>query len=199
MRLGIYGGAFSPVHNAHVDMARAFAEQYLLDKLLIIPTGIAPHKSIDDFVDAESRLLMCRLAFEDIDVAEVSDIEIRREGKSYTVLTLKELSAPDTEIFMLLGSDKVPTLGKWFLADEIFRLCTVVYVERGNTENVATAVAEYISKFGAKIEKLEISVDEISSEEIRKAVSIGKKISGYVPDKVESFIKKKRLYLNKNE
>lgn len=200
MRLGIYGGAFSPVHKAHVDMAGAFVEGYSLDKLLIIPTGNAPHKQIESDVDPISRLEMCRLAFAGIAHTEVSDVEIRREGKSYTFLTLRELVDDDTEIFMLCGSDKIPTLEHWYCIEKIFELCTFVYVRRSgiDMDSVEAKIKEYITKFGAKIERLDACVDTMSSQDVRDAVAKGKSISELVPHNVEIFIKENKLYLNQN-
>ena len=199
MRLGIYGGAFSPVHKAHVDMAKAFAESYALDKLLIIPTGEAPHKHISEEVGAEDRLEMCKLAFKEIENAEISDIEIRREGKSYTVITLRELADADTEIFFLCGSDKIPTLEHWYCIDEIFRLCTIVYVKRsGENKNEGGKVEEYRAKYGAKIDRLDACIKKISSKDIRRCIESGESISELVPSSVETFIREKGLYLNKN-
>ena len=196
MRLGIYGGAFSPVHKAHVEMAKAFVESYSLDKLLIIPTGEAPHKRIGTDVDPDCRLEMCRLAFEEIKNTEVSDMEIRREGKSYTVLTLRELANNDTDIFMLCGSDKIPTLEYWYCIEEIFRLCTLVCVRRAETDgdDIEAKITEYTTRYGAKIEMLNASVGSMSSKNVRDAVAKGESISGLVPHSVEIFIKENGLY-----
>ncbi len=201
MRLGIYGGAFSPVHKSHVDIAKAFADKFSLDKLLIIPTGKAPHKDFNDGVEAGDRLEMCKLAFEGIPFAEVSDMEIRREGNSYTVLTLRELAtAFDADLYMLVGSDKIRGLGRWFGADEIFKLCTIVYAPRkGNSDDIDSCLTEYTSRFGATIKKLDADVDGLSSERIREAISKGEDVSDKLPSKVVAFIKEKGLYLNKNE
>ena len=200
MRLGIYGGAFSPVHNAHVEIARAFALQYDLDKLLIIPAGIAPHKHLEYDASAHQRLEMCRKAFEGIPNAEVSDIEICREGKSYTAVTVRELSKLTDELYMLVGSDKIPTLEKWYCADEIFDKCTIVCAYRkGESANTEGKISEYKVKYGAKIEILEIIPDDISSEKIRKLISEGKIVSEFIPPEVDQYIKENGLYLNKNE
>lgn len=200
MRLGIYGGAFSPVHNAHVDMAKAFIKSYSLDKLLIIPSGKSPHKNTEADVDSVKRLEMCRLAFNGIPNTEISEIEIRREGKSYTAITLKELYDADTDIFMLCGSDKIPTLDHWYCIEEIFKLCTIVCVNRIGTDDVEVKekIEEYRSKYSAKIEILDVSVEDVSSKDIRDAISNGYNISTYVPHDVEKFIKENGLYLNKN-
>ena len=102
MRLGIYGGTFSPPHKGHVEAAEAFSREMKLDKLLIIPTFVPPHKTTADDATPEQRLEMCRLAFSHIKNAEISDMEIKRGGTSYTYLTLEELSSRDVELFCKL-------------------------------------------------------------------------------------------------
>ena len=105
MKLGIYGGTFSPVHTAHIRAAEAFLTQCELDKLLIIPAGIPPHKVVKGNITFEQRLQMCFLAFSDLPKTEISDIELNRDGKSYTVMTVRELEGEHIELFLLCGTD----------------------------------------------------------------------------------------------
>ena len=109
LRVGIYGGTFAPIHNGHVAAAKAFMEQMKLDYLFIIPTYLPPHKQIDRSDDPTFRLKMCELAFEGVDGVVISDVEIRRGGKSYTYDTLKELSREGTRLFLMCGTDMVLT------------------------------------------------------------------------------------------
>ena len=127
-RVGIYGGTFAPPHVGHVEAARAFMKQMRLDYLYVIPTAIPPHKTTDFDIDPYHRLAMCDLAFSGIDGVIVSDIELRRGGVSYTVDTLRELTAPDTRLFLFCGTDMFLTLDQWYCADEIFKLCSRVSV-----------------------------------------------------------------------
>ena len=113
-RVGIYGGTFDPVHNAHVRTARLFMEQMRLDYLYIIPTGITPHKELGACVSSEHRLKMCQLAFGGMDGVIVSDMEIEREGISYTFDTVKELSAKGRRLLLLCGTDMVLSFDKWY-------------------------------------------------------------------------------------
>ena len=105
-RLGIYGGSFSPIHSGHVRAACAFLEAMDLDRLLIMPTAQSPHKPKDPWASADDRLTMCRLAFEDIPAyhdgrLQVSDFEVKREGKSYTVYALEHFSPLVGKLFFL--------------------------------------------------------------------------------------------------
>ena len=122
LRVGIYGGAFSPIHVGHVAAAKAFMEQMWLDVLFVIPTGKSPHKEISTGASDADRLEMCRRAFKGVEGVIVSDIEIRREGVSYTVDTLRSLEDDDRRLFMLCGTDMILTLDTWHEPDEIFRL-----------------------------------------------------------------------------
>lgn len=198
MRLGIYGGTFSPIHNAHIRVAKAFCNQFELDKLMVIPAGVPPHKQIIDNDDPQSRLEMCRLAFEGCKRIEVSDMELLREGKSYTVITLRELTAPDRDLYFLCGTDMILTFDRWFCFEEIFKLCTLVYVRRENDEAVGVEldkkIHEYRTRYGAKIKRLDTDPLELSSTEVRNAVKKGLPISNMVPESIERYIKDRGLY-----
>ena len=122
LRVGIYGGAFSPIHIGHVEAAKAFMRQMWLDVLFVIPTGLSPHKEMDHSANAEDRMEMCRRAFREVEGVIVSDIEIRRVGKSYSIDTIREMSGDDRRLFMLCGTDMMLTLDEWNDADEIFKL-----------------------------------------------------------------------------
>ena len=198
MKLGIYGGTFAPIHNAHVRVAKAFYSELKLDKLMIIPAGIPPHKQIAGDDSPEKRLRMCQLAFEGLDGFEISDIELKREGKSYTVMTLRELSREGVDLYMLCGTDMLLTFDQWFCFDEIFRLCTLVYVRRESDPKIERQIDEKVSlfrsKYGARVIELKNETLEMSSTDIRKAVENGEDISGMVPESVFEYIKENRLY-----
>ena len=198
MRVGIYGGTFSPIHNGHVAAAKAFMQQMWLDVLYVIPTGVTPHKPMQGDASATDRLQMCRLAFEGVEGVIVSDMEIRREGKSYTVDTLLELSRPDDRLFFLCGTDMMLTLGQWSRADDIFRLCYPVYMRRETDASldgvIVEKIAEYQEKYGRVVRKIVAPVMEISSTEIRQAIAQGTPWEDSVPNAVALYIKEKGLY-----
>ncbi len=197
-RIGIYGGTFSPPHNGHLLAAKAFMEQMWLDILYIIPTAIPPHKEMEQPVDARTRLEMCRLAFSDIEGVCVSDMEIARGGRSYTVDTLRELSAPDRRLFFLCGTDMMLTLDKWREPEEIFRLCYPVYIRRDNDrsldEVIVKKIADYDQKFGKVVRRIVCEPLELSSHEVREAIAMEKSLQDMVPAAVEEYIRSHRLY-----
>lgn len=201
MRIGIYGGTFSPVHNGHIAAAKAFMEQMWLDVLYVIPTGTSPHKEMDGMADNADRLNMCRLAFEgNMDGVIVSDTEMRREGKSYTVDTLRQLYREDDRLFLLCGTDMLLTLDKWREPDEIFRLAYPVYVRRESDASLDSVIVEklkeYKEKYGKNVMRVVTPPVEISSSEIRKMVANEEDISAFVPSAVCDYIKTRGLYKN---
>ena len=137
MKVLIYGGSFNPPHLGHVDALRTAAEHIRPDRILVIPAGIPPHKTLaEGSPTAEQRLKLCQLAFQDIPGAEVTDLELRREGKSYTVDTLRELRQrmPEAELFFLVGTDMLLYMEHWFQFQEIFALCTLAALPRNEGE-----------------------------------------------------------------
>ncbi len=199
IRIGIYGGTFSPPHNGHLRAAKAFMEQMWLDILYVIPTGLPPHKEMEVPISASDRLEMCRLAFSGMEGVYVSDTEIRRGGRSYTVDTLRELSGEDRRLFLLCGTDMMLTLDQWRESEEIFRLCYPVYIrreaDRSLDQKIIEKIAEYHQKYGKVVRKIVTEPIEISSGEIRKKIQNGASVSALIPSAVEKYIADNHLYV----
>lgn len=198
LRVGIFGGTFAPIHNGHVEAAKAFMEQMKLDYLYIMPACIPPHKQIDSSDDPIYRLKMCELAFSGVDGVLISDLEIKRGGKSYTYDTLVELSRPDVRLFFMCGTDMVLTFDTWYRAEDLFKLCYPVYVRREDdpimTQRIVAKISEYYQKYGVMFRRIIVDPIEISSTQIRKKAARGEDISSLVPEKVAKFIEENRLY-----
>ena len=202
MRIGIYGGTFSPVHCGHVLAARIFAQEMKLDKLLIIPAFEPPHKEMSTPVSAELRLEMCSLAFEDLDCAEISDVEISRGGRSYTVDTLTALREkyPHDELILLVGTDMILTFDLWYRYTDILSLCSLVYVRRETDRELDEKISEKISSLekqsGRKIRHIKVDPVEISSTELRFMIGRGDSagMKKYLPERVMEYIISRGLY-----
>lgn len=198
-RIGIYGGTFSPVHKGHLVAAKAFMEQMWLDFLFVIPTAVPPHKEDDASVSPEDRLEMARIAFSGMEGVFVSDMEIRRGGKSYTVDTLRELAGEDRRLFLLCGTDMMLTLGEWREPEEIFRLSYPVYVRRENDHlldvMIVSKIAEYQQKYGKVVRRIVTEPIVTSSSEIRALLRAGKSADDLLPPGVGDYIREHRLYL----
>ena len=204
MRIGIYGGSFSPVHNGHVAAAKAFMEQMWLDILYIMPAGVPPHKQMEGDANAWQRLKMCELAFGDMEGVLISDLEIRREGKSYTVDTLRALASPEHRLFLMMGTDMLLTLGQWREPEEIFRLCYPVYMRREASDpildqRIVATIAEYQEKYGKVVRRITGDAIPVSSTDVRRAVAQGKSIAHMVPAAVEKYIREQGLYKSKGD
>lgn len=196
-RIGIYGGTFSPVHSGHVNAAAMFLKKIPIDRLYIIPTAIPPHKAEVVGASAADRLEMAKLAFGKLgDRVEVSDWEIRRSGKSYTVYTLEHFTAPDRQIFLLVGTDMFLTLDGWYRPEDIFRLADIVLMRRekdcgGEIEEKAE---EYRRRFGARLHFLGGEAVELSSTGIREKITESVPDNDVIPPEVVQYIEKKGLY-----
>lgn len=173
--LAIYGGTFSPPHVGHIRAAEALSASLSPDRFMIIVDNLPPHKEIDGGATAEQRLTMASLAFGHIPNVEISDMEIRRGGRSYTAKTLTYLSAENRELYFLCGTDMFLTLPSWRDPATIFEKATICLVRREEdgemTERIKNAASHYQSEFGARIRIIDAEVTEISSSELRNALA----------------------------
>ena len=196
--LAIYGGTFSPPHLGHVHAAEAFYDAVKPDRLLIVPSAVPPHKAPVAGAGVDERLAMCRLAFSHIPETEISEIEIMRSGKSYTVDTLRALSAENRRIVLLVGTDMLLSLDSWYCADEIFKRAEIALIRRENNAEMAKSIGEkldeYRRKYGAIIHFIDVKPFEISSTELRGRIASGQTVDGLLPRDVEVYIKKCHLY-----
>ena len=198
MKIGIFGGTFDPPHLGHIKTFKAFYDKFKFDKTYVIPVSTPPHKQIKSTSTTQDRLNMSRLAFETIaNNIEVSDIEIKRQGKSYTADTIKHFKDQGCdEIYFLCGTDMLLTLDSWYKPNYIFENATIVYARRESeldiTEKISEKILIYQKNFNAKIEFLDISILEISSTEIRN--SFEKVGAQYLSPEVYDYIKANGLY-----
>lgn len=200
-RTGILGGTFNPIHNQHLLLAECAYEQLSLEKILLIPSGISYLKKDIGVLPADIRYAMCIKATEDIDHFEVSDIEIKREGNSYTRDTLEELTAfyPDTDFYYIIGADTLFMLEKWKDPGYIFSHCILAVASRLDgmkytDDRIEEKIREYEIHYDAHIVVIDIPVSGLSSSMIREAASKGEDISRYVPEKVADYISENGLY-----
>lgn len=198
MKIAVFGGSFDPMHNGHIALSQAFAEVLALDKILVIPAYMSPFKQQQKgAATPQQRLTMCRLALEDYPNTEVSDVELQREGPSYTADTLQVLSEryPDSELFLITGADAFMTLQDWKEPQTIFRLATICTVPRNEaTADTLRQQAAALQALGAKTVVADIHVMPVSSTEIRRRVRSGEPLTGLVPERVERYIHDNGLY-----
>ena len=197
-RIGIYGGTFNPPHAGHMQAAKQAVTALKLDKLVIVPTSIAPHKAIPEHSPTpRQRLEMLRIAAADCPKAEVSDIELNRGGVSYTFQTVSELKEryPDAELILLMGSDMFLCFDQWKQPDDILKNVELGVFYRGN-KGEKTAVAENKAKLeqrGAKIRLVENDIVDISSTQLRRMLAFH--CAGpFLSPGVAAYIREHRLY-----
>lgn len=185
MRIGILGGAFDPIHVGHLAAARAAIECEGLDLVLFIPTGVPPHRG-RTVAGADDRLEMCRLATAGEKRFEVSDVEVRRGGTSYTVDTMRELKKlhPDDELFLILGWDAAKLFSTWREPDGVRELASLIIVTRPGS-GVPTGTQGILC---------ERPTPDISASELRDDIARGKPVGDCLPPAVERYIAERGLY-----
>ncbi len=201
MRIGIYGGTFNPIHRGHITAALAAREQLGLDRLILIPASVPPHKRLPQgSASAEQRLEMAVLATAELGPwAEVSDLELRRTGMSYTSDTLRELRQryPDDELWLLMGSDMFLCLHDWHEPEVILSLASIgafSRTEESEAEAFARQKAFLESEFGARVALVDNRrVVELSSTEVREALPAGGG-ADLLPEAVYGYIRREGLY-----
>lgn len=194
MKIGIMGGSFSPPHKGHLHAAICARDELKLNKIILIPAGEPPHKTLPEGTpSALHRLNMARIAAESMG-AEVLDIEILRAGKSYTADTLTELKKvyPGDELYLIMGTDMILTIDTWYRPDVIFKCATLCAVARndGDIEKIAKKAAE-LKGAGAGVEVIKCEAYPASSTEIRGDIEIKKHL---LPSGVYDYILRENLY-----
>lgn len=196
MKLAMFGGSFDPVHNDHIGLCKAMVESLNLDKVVVFPAACSPFKESTQTEDFH-RLNMCILAFENIDRVEVSDFEITKGGKSYTVDTLNFLKEkfPDSELFLITGADAFLTLSDWYKAEEIFSLAHILTVVRDDDNiDILRAKAEEYRVYNAKCTLINTPIGSVSSTKVREALKSKEDVSELLPEIVIDYIKENGLY-----
>lgn len=184
--VGIYGGTFNPVHNAHLLVADQVCNALTLDKVLWMPDALPPHVDHKNTIDARDRVAMLRRAIAGNPRFELSLMEVNRGGKSYTIDTVKELKQkhPDTDYYLIIGGDMVDYLPKWHQIDQLKRLVNFVGVRRPGARNQSNYPVIWV----------DVPPVDFSSTDIRRRVKRGLSIRYMVPDDVLDYIKEHHLY-----
>lgn len=195
MKIAIFGGAFNPVHLGHVNLARQYIEILKLDRLLIIPTYDPPHRK-NDLISVSDRINMLNIAFGGVKNVEISDIEARLKGKSYTFNTIGEIKKqyPDSELFLIVGEDQFLAFDKWYKFEEILNEVTVCTAQRNENK---TALMHRFAKETLGTENYFIANFDpvvVSSSEIREKLKNGENVDTLISKDVLEYIKKHELY-----
>lgn len=199
MKIAIMGGTFDPIHMGHLVTAEAVRHEFDIDEVLFVPTGNPPHKAGMGITSAEQRYLMTVLATAANAHFNVSRIEIDREGTTYTIDTIKELSktyGPETKLYFITGADAVHEILTWKNSEELLQMCTFVAVTRPGyqKQQLINHIEELRTQYHSSIKFLEVPALAISSSDIRKRVKAQSPIKYLVTSAVENYIYKHKLY-----
>ena len=199
--IGIYGGSFNPPHKGHRLAAAQCRAALGLERVIVIPAAVPPHKALaDGSPDAQTRLTLTKLAVRGLDGFEVSDMELRREGPSYTVDTLRQLSAqhPDDTLWLMMGTDMFLSFASWREPEQIARLARIVCfartaVDAALKERLEAQAALLRTEFGAEVTLLHNEFLDISSTEARRLLFFGLADEALQPE-VLAYIRQNGLY-----
>ena len=198
-KIGIMGGTFNPIHFGHLILAETSYHQFDLDQVLIMPTKNTYYKRMNHLVSEEDRTRMVQLAIEGNDHFRLSLEEINREGTTYTVETLRNLTAihKNVEYYFIMGADSLYHMETWKDVEEILSMAVIVVAGRGSEGSGSSlnSQIEYMeNKYDARILKLSSPVMEISSNDIRRRIREGESIRYLLPDSVRNYILDHGIY-----
>jgi nicotinate-nucleotide adenylyltransferase len=198
VRLGILGGTFNPPHLGHLVCAQEAFLELRLDRVLLTPARVPPHKKLPEDPGPDHRLALCRLAVRGDERFDVCELELHREGPSYTVDTLEELHATvhDSELYLIVGGDIAAGLPEWREPERVLSLATLAVASRPGTARAAVESA--LSRVRARSEPRFFTMPQIaiSSTQVRRRVRCGAPIRYLVPEAVGRYIERNQLYAN---
>jgi len=200
-RVLLFGGTFDPVHNAHLVISRAAAEQLGVQQIWLVPSAAPPHKE-SAAASVAHRLAMLELAIERDELFGICDVELTRGGQSYTIDTVTELQERfgKAELFWLIGADMLAYLPKWYQAERLVKVARFVTAARPPVANLEPVFADLAEHFDADVmtqlraDVVEAPLINLSSTDIRERVATGEPIADVVPPAVADYIVANGLY-----
>lgn len=202
-RIGILGGTFDPIHLGHLDAARAAERALALDRVLLLPSRTPPHRSAEPRASVFHRFAMAALAAAEGEMS-VSDLELRREGPSFTALTLEALHRDGytpSQLFFITGSDAFAEVGTWYDYPRILQLANFVVVSRPGAPKVSDLIPNpqspipHVNPTAPAVFSVEAITPDVSATDIRRRIGAGESIDGLVPSSVAGHIRRHRLYV----
>lgn len=195
-RIGVLGGTFDPVHKEHIAMAEGVKSELALDKLIVVPTFVPPHKTHSECAPAADRLAMLKTAFDGLG-AEICEYEIEQGGTSYTYKTLEHIRGkyPQSKLYFIVGGDMLVDFKTWRYPERILAAADLaVFRREGYFADVAAEWAYFARRFGKEFTELSYCGKHVSSTKIRIYSMFGLDISPFVSESVAAYIENHRLY-----
>lgn len=195
--IALFGGTFNPIHNGHVAMIKHLTTLPSIEKIIVMPTGLPPHKQVSVLASDADRLAMCRLAVAPFSGVTVSDLEIARQGFSYTVDTLHQLKQcfKNDTFSVIIGGDMLLTLDSWYRFNEWKHECGFLAFDRkGLDDGRLQKKAAELTADGVRVTLLKVDLPDCASSTIREALLSGRLATAYLPRAVEEYIREKHLY-----
>ena len=218
MRIGIFGGTFNPIHLGHLRAAEEIRERFNLKRIIFIAAAVPPHKAVEGGIPGEHRMEMVRLAISANPYFAVSDIELKRPGKSYSIGTIqffRQRYGSDTDLFFILGMDAFLEIGTWESFQELFSLCHFIVMTRPGFDKPFSATIlppeiagdftydeeenRFVHLDGYSVYLQGVTFMDISSTKIREEVSKGRSIRYLLPREVERYVKRHHFYRAKGD
>jgi nicotinate-nucleotide adenylyltransferase len=195
VRLGVFGGTFDPPHIGHVSVARELQKSEVLDEVLWIPARVPPHKDLSGLTSPKLRMEMVHAATDGCAHQSVSDIELRREGRSYTVDTLRTLRSerPVATLLLIMGSDQFAELAGWHEPEEVVRLADVCVLPRYGVELAPVLPGLAVVWSAADVPRV-----DVSSSDVRERVRKGLPYRHLVPVRVADIMEREGLYIRES-
>ena len=196
-KIGVLGGTFNPIHNSHIYLAQEYVYKLGLDRMVIVPAYLPPHKEAQDLASSQDRLNMCRLATRDLPLFHVTEFEIVQKGKSYTYKTLRHIKNkyPDSELYLIMGADMFITVQDWRLAPEIFKMATLCGGQRQKDEfSMLNIHKQVLENQGARCIIIDQEAKPLSSTQVREMIAAGEKPTELVHPEVWKYIVNNSLY-----
>lgn len=197
-KIGIMGGTFNPIHTGHLLLAQWAMEEAGLDGIIFMPTGHSYMKASSEVLAGSERLAMTELAISGRDCFLCSDLEVSREGNTYTYETLECLQDmyPKARLYFIVGADCLFSIENWYHPEQIFRRCTLLAASRSGMpmDRLEEKRRELENAYDAKILLMTFPNIEISSTDIRKRCRQGRSIQYLVPDAVREYIELRQYY-----
>lgn len=193
--IAVFGGTFNPIHNGHIQILREVSKLNFVEKILVMPDNIPPHKQTNFLADNKHRIAMCEIAIKGIDKAVLDCREMKRGGKSYTYHTVLELKNEykNNDIYFVCGGDMIMSLDMWYNSEELFKLTKFIAFSRSGIDKKRfDDKLAFLKSIGADIYFIDCDIISVSSTKIREELTLNKNCS--VPENVYNYIMENKVY-----